>query len=87
MRDSMSKLNLEGFTDPPTQRARIEEQISLEEYITRPMPSRKIVTENQINIRAENDVLDAFKQLCKIERRTYGDMLNRLIKAYGPPKE
>lgn len=42
--------------------------------------------EGQITIRAKVRSLEAFREMCRVERRTYGDMLDRLMERYGPPE-
>lgn len=49
-------------------------------------PSRDPSTEQQINIRAPDKVLKRFRMLCRAERRTYADMLSRMMDAYGDPQ-
>ena len=42
-------------------------------------PSREPVREGQISIKAEMDVIERFRKLCKDDRRTYADMLGILM--------
>ena len=45
-------------------------------------PSRERSTENQLNIRAPEDVLARFKALAKADRYTHGAFLEILLDAY-----
>jgi hypothetical protein len=50
-------------------------------------PRRELGDETQINIRAPQKVIDAFRKLCKDDRRTYADMLERMIRNYRPSSD
>lgn len=52
-----------------------------------PVEPRRTVAQGQVNIRANLDVLEGFREMCRLERRSYGEMLERLMHAYGSPRE
>jgi hypothetical protein len=50
-------------------------------------PRRDPLDEEQINIRASRPLARRFRALCRAERRTYADMLGRLLDQYGEARE
>ena len=49
-------------------------------------PSRE-VRDGQIGLRGPVEILDEFKDLCKMERRSYVDMLRVLMEGYSSPEK
>lgn len=48
--------------------------------------SRDPSDELAITIRGPSETIKAFKALCRLERRSQAEMLERLLDAYGEPK-
>lgn len=49
-------------------------------------PSRE-VRDGQLGLRGPVEVLDEFKDLCKLERRSYVDMLRVMMENYSSPEK
>lgn len=49
--------------------------------------SRDVVPDVQLNLRAPRQVAHEFKQLCKRERRTYGDMLRVMMECFDRERD
>lgn len=90
-----SKLNLDEFSPKPRSsdaEADREPEKGQGRARPAPVPDRKAwpsreVKDGQIGVRGPVDLLDEFKDLCKMERRSYYDMLRVLMENYSSPEK
>lgn len=90
-----SKLNLDDFAPKPRSsdvRADREPEKGQGRARPAPVPDRKAwpsreVRDGQLGLRGPVEVLDEFKDLCKLERRSYVDMLRVLMENYSSPEK